>query len=412
MQKNDRYIVFTAQHSGFGPVSKMLNIARMFRGGRLVFIGQGIALEYVNNSALGIFSEVLDYSKLSNKRLSALIDGSQYVINVMNHDIAFFCYHRGKRYYFLDSLFGFWYTRKKDKNIFKNFSDSFLKGEINQEKYNLLSVHEKKILSHVLARKSFIQNYFGVKERLVDISKFLSNSYLVEPFASGYVLKERNNNLNEEVLLVNLGGVKNFIIKDNNSDYYELIFRLVKDLLLSPSFVFKEAVICSGLYNKHGTTRLSNGALIKHVFLDNKKFLSLALRCKVCLSSPGLTSIYEFMKIGHNPIYLPEQHSSQYYNVKALRKATNMFRTLSITDIFENLKIPRNDYCGSKVIISNIKKINKDDDAYSKLLFLMKKYLSVNHSDDKIKINLLYESLKNESIPFVEVKKIIINDNR
>jgi hypothetical protein len=360
MVLKDKILVFTAQHSGFGPVSKMLSIALFFKKQRKYFIGEGIALEYVNNTGGKLFEKIIDSSKVSAEELSKVLKKSTVVIDVMNHDIAFLAYINGVKYFFFDSLFGFWYSKKSDLNLFRRFENLKKGNKFSRLEYDKFSIHEKKMLAHFLSEKSFIQNFFGVADRYSKLKKYLSKSYLVEPFASDLVVAQKTKP-EAGLVVINIGGVKNFIIKDNQSSYFDFILKVSKRLVLENSLKIKKIIICSGLYGVHDILYDNQGKKIIHKFLKNKLFIDLVKKSEICLSSAGLTSIYEFLYLKKRVVYLPEQHSSQYYNMAEIKKTSLGKCSVSIKDIFKKIKVSKNDYTGSCDIVNYIKYLDSND---------------------------------------------------
>ncbi len=131
--ENKKRIVCVAQPCGFGPASKMYSIARLFKNNELIFLGKDIAYDFVDNS-LELFNEVIDQNKIKNNELNDIIKNCDFLIIVMNHEIANIAHQLNKRYYFFDSLFGFWYFNKKDKNLFREFKMQFKENNKNLDK--------------------------------------------------------------------------------------------------------------------------------------------------------------------------------------------------------------------------------------------------------------------------------------
>ena len=138
-------VIFGAQACGFGPVSKMVSLTKEFKKEERLFIGNDISLEFVNRQNT-LFSKIIDRNKRASNIIDETIKESSYGVVVMDHDLAFQLYLSRKRYYFIDSLFGFWYSRKNENTlarIFSSFSEMSQKEKIKN--HNLLKVHEQKL---------------------------------------------------------------------------------------------------------------------------------------------------------------------------------------------------------------------------------------------------------------------------
>jgi hypothetical protein len=404
----DKIIIFTAEHNGFGPVSKMCNIAMLFSGYKKFFIGREIALEYVKNSPIK-FDKKINSKESSIKEIRKILRKADFVINVMNQEIAFLAYQEGIRYYFFDSLFGFWHSEKNDLKLFSEFHDSCVEGKISRTKFDSYSVHEQKLLAHFLSDFSFIQNFFGVEKRFLVLKKYFKNIKLVKPFAIEYVPKKELT-MEKGLAVINIGGVRNFLVKNDQSIYFDLIRKLAIRLLLDKKNNLKKIIICSGLYSKHGLVFNKNGRKIIHDFFDNKSFMKIVKKSEIYFSSAGLTTIFESIYMCKPAIYLPEQHSSHYYNISQIKKTLLAKYVISVTDIFKEARISPNDFKGSAQIMNFIKEINENSDYFNALYDLLLKRI-VKYRADGLKINFLplYQKLNKEYISLRDSVELIKN---
>lgn len=356
-------IIFGAQACGFGPVSKMTSLAKEFNANDKVFIGNDISLQFVNRQK-ALFSQTIDRNKSKLNLINKAIKESSYGVVVMDHNLAFHFYLSQKRYYFIDSLFGFWYSRKNETTlarIFSSFSEMNQKDKIKN--FNLLKVHEQKLFAHFYSEMSFIQNFFGVKDRISRLDQLgFINLLDVNPIVDNYYNQEYLNSYNGD-MLINLGGIENFLVDSDTAAYLKLIEKLSLDLISLP-YVTKINV-CAGSY-KNPKSQTINGKKINFLFEDKVSFHKLVSTSQFYLSSPGLTAFYEALYYKRPTIYLPEQHASQYYNINHIKKTWLKPYCLTLFDVIGERKISPNDFRGSSQIVKYIGKILYNKNLYDK----------------------------------------------
>ncbi|KKQ75820.1 MAG: hypothetical protein US98_C0059G0004 [Parcubacteria group bacterium GW2011_GWC1_38_6] len=356
-------IIFGAQACGFGPVSKMVSLAKEFNTNDKIFIGNDVSFQFVNRQK-ALFSQTIDRNKSKLNIINKAIKESSCGVVVMDHDLAFHFYLSQKRYYFIDSLFGFWYSRKNENTlarIFSSFSEMNQKDKVKN--YNLLKVHEQKLFAHFYSEMSFIQNFFGVRNRISRLAQLgFINLLDVNPIVDNYNGQEYLNSYNGE-MLINLGGIENFLVDSDTAAYLKLIEKLSLDLISLP-YVTK-IYVCSGSY-KNPKSQTINGKKINFIFADKVFFHKLVNAAQFYLSSPGLTAFYEALYYKHPTIYLPEQHASQYYNINHIKKTWLKPYCLTLFDVIGEKKISPNDFRGSSQIVKYISKILNNNNLYNK----------------------------------------------
>ena len=152
-------IVFTARDRGFGPVSKTITIAKLFTNSIKTYMGVGNSVSYAKKS--NVFSSIINIEDTDEVKICSLLVEFDFCISVMEQDIAILCFKIKVKYYFFDSLFGYWLS-----NIREGFFEKILSlGKSNIENHlHTFSSHEKKIIAHYLANKSFIQVFYDYKD--------------------------------------------------------------------------------------------------------------------------------------------------------------------------------------------------------------------------------------------------------
>lgn len=324
-------LLFTAQARGFGPASKALHIANMLHDYSITFIGKSVAFEFSKNNSTP-YNSCINSDGFSNNELCSLIKEFDLVISFMNQDIALLCYELEKPYLFFDSLFGYWKVID-DVALLSGFTA--IKNELSGCKFQNYSSHEKKLLAHFLSSGSYIQNFIGVESRFNTLKRYLANSQLVIPFVTSYIESEITGSTQlNDLLLINIGGVKGRDATHENIPYVEFIEKLSLRIICEKKFQFRRIVICSGLNSKHRVIKCSKDCLVEHKHMKSKEFVALMRQARVVMSSPGLTTILESIYMKKAIIFLPEQHGSQSYNMLQLKSSPLAKLTVSISEFY------------------------------------------------------------------------------
>ena len=270
---------------------------------------------------------------------------------------------------------------------------------------------KKKILAHFLAEKSFVQNFLNVPQRLNSLGKFSKGkSILVNPLTGKNSPIKKHSK--QRKLLINLGGIKNFLVKEDTCKYLQLIEKLANDLLALTSF--QSIIICSGCYQKQKIIK-KNSKSLKQTFLPKKEFIQEVQNSDIYITSPGLTAFYEALYLFKPTIYLPEQHSSQYYNLNQIKSTFLGKFCISIFDVIKRKKISPNDYKGSCQIMSCISNILQSTAYYEKFRDkTIEKIKLIESIDIKVfnqQINQLIISLE-KGIEFDKIPNRIIKNEK
>lgn len=273
------------------------------------------------------------------------------------------------------------------------------------------SVHEKKLLSHYLASESYAQNFIGVEERVSSFNR-LSRKHvqLTTPLADHKSSFSHPNQPSNNKMVFNLGGIKNFLIKDNKCEYLSLMEKLAMDCVQERSDVDK-ILICSGCYQETTSTNL-NGKRITKAFLSKEKFISEVAKSRYYLSSFGLTAFYESLFMYKPTIFLPEQHSSQLYNMKTVKNTFLKDYSISIFDILGNVQIPEDDFDGSLQINRYISTILNSRESYSKLREAVFEKLNYLSRLNTLKLNKNISDLISKLQTGLDFNKIVNDINQ
>lgn len=372
-------IITGAQANGFGPVSKLVTIAKLLGGAEKLFVGEGSALEFARRHA-SHFTRPVERGGADEGLLDSLILGSDFGLLVMDHELAFRLATLKRPYYFFDSLFGFWLMRHEAAEIVGAARRiPGLEPAAARALFDSFSVHEQKVISHVMARRSFAQNFAGVRERVELLARQgVGHVRLIGPIidtdaadaarpdAEGAAAPDAASRPGRGwQMLINLCGVKNYILDYHRNDYYvDLLERWARDFL-SARPDCGEVLICCGRYTEPDARPVGAGVLRRR-FLAHDEFIRAVTRADVFLCAPGLTSINEAVRLGRLPVLLPEQHYSQFYNLSSLRGTALGGLSLSNGELFDDYQIPEHDYRGSEAIIDYTRRLYESEQDYEK----------------------------------------------
>ena len=101
-------ILLGAKSCGFGPVSKMITIAKLLNENHsLSFLGIDTSLIY-SESNRELFTNIYNINPKDCKNYHNIFKENDKVISVMDEEIGFWAIKYNKPLYFFDSLFFFW----------------------------------------------------------------------------------------------------------------------------------------------------------------------------------------------------------------------------------------------------------------------------------------------------------------
>jgi hypothetical protein len=345
----------------------LVAIADAVRNIDKVFLGNGTALEFARRNA-HCFDRIISCARLeSDVDAQSLISQSDAGLIVMEQDMAFWMTKLGRPFYFFDSLLGFWILHR-DLDELINAAEQILRRDTPSayDLFQTFSPHEQKLISHVLAKRSYAQNYVGVPQRIEDLRRrgvdhielvtSIVTSDLFEPpprVSANYPWE----------MVINLGGIENFILQFHANDYYvDLVERWAREFLSTRTDCHR-ITICCGRYEQTSVESI-DGRVLYRALLPHQQFVSMVRDARIYITSPGLTAINEAVRMGRMPILLPEQHYSQYYNVYSLQGTLMGSLAVTLQQLFDNYSVPTDDYHGSAVIVEYAHQLCESPDKY------------------------------------------------
>jgi len=267
-----------ASSFGYGPVSKLLAVARALGGlgYELSFIGRGPALELASHfpfARVYPWEETNALYEIEKECLNA--DG---VVNVMEPRLEALLHKLPVPHFYIDSLFWMW----------SRLNPWLAEADIY-----------------------FIQNFPGVTEKVKEWRVMMRNPQLVGPVVDIPALWQEKSEYSRE-MLINFGGLESGAANAEDGYIYAgAITRLMLPLLTDLTF---ESVLFTG--NKGVMAFLAQqfsnaGKHIKFIHCSPGEFIARLRKAKLLLSSPGLTTTYEAFLLDIPVRFLPPQNYSQ-----------------------------------------------------------------------------------------------------
>jgi len=272
-------LVLCAQPYGYGPVAKLLALARRLQstGIPLVFLGAGITLELAARSA-GLFAAVVDAGPAS-ERARAVIAGARAVVSVMDREYSALATDLGRPLYIVDSLY---WMRASLPPAFRG------------------------------ARIHWVQDFDGVR----DPAGQATNIRVTGPLLAPDLPRWRGG----PGVVVNLGGARStFASADDNAAYWRFVLDGLRQSAVGARYRGRILVLggeqCAGLLRGE---RLDDGFEV--ATLGHDAALQAFAGAAMVLTSPGLTTTLECFHMGVPVGYLPPQNYSQWCILRTLRR--------------------------------------------------------------------------------------------
>jgi hypothetical protein len=271
-------LVCIASSFGYGPVSKLLAIAKALQAldYMLIFVGRGVALELATYFP---FTKVIPWEESGNSEyIKQELLGADGIVNVLEPHFEVLARQVPIPHFYVDSLFWMW----NRLNAWTAQADIY-----------------------------FIQNFPGVKNRVDEWKAMIRNPQIVGPIVD--LLDSRlvqPDGIME--LLVNFGGFESRSVQDGGEYVYaHVLTRLLLPLLYEARF---ENILFTG--NRDIMIFLNqkfpeSARHVQFVHCSHDDFIARLKNAKLLLSSPGLTSTYEAFLLNIPVRFLPPQNYSQ-----------------------------------------------------------------------------------------------------
>ena len=295
-----------------------------------------------------------------------------------------------------------------DKNIFKDHCDERENEVVDEfvKKYNIKFAVV--VLDFELAE--YLEK-IGVKVFYVDSLPFMWTEADPIPLNASYYFAQKCVNMNDRANKV-ISKVKNLIwvnpiipcVEGNNSleKEYDVVINLggmdspfgdgreyINTVLVNMVNALKEfylpskILVTCGSKAKENIKNILKDADIENLTVETLKqsqFAEAVKNCKLFLTSPGMTTIYETCYYNKDTIILPPQNLSQFYNIEFAKKLIKNLKTiewnredLSFNYLEKYFDLGEDELV--KLIYTNISKAESDKNYNKKLFEEMKKLL-------------------------------------
>lgn len=295
-----------------------------------------------------------------------------------------------------------------EKNIFKDHCDERENEAVDEyiKKYNIKFAIV--VLDFELAE--YLEK-IGVKVFYVDSLPFMWSEADPIPLNASYYFAQKCVNMNERANKV-ISKVKNLVwvnpiipcIEEDNSfdKEYDVVINLggmdspfgdgkeyINTILVNIINALKEfylpskILVTCGSKAKENIKNILKDANIVNIAVDTliqSQFAEVVKNCKLFLTSPGMTTIYETCSYNKDTIILPPQNLSQFYNIEFSKRLIKNLKTiewnredLSFSYLEKYFDLGEDELV--KLIYTNISRAEKDKTYNEKLFKEMKELL-------------------------------------
>ncbi|MFF4545803.1 hypothetical protein ACFY1J_16370 [Streptomyces sp. NPDC001406] len=363
-------ILSSAQACGFGPVSKLVAITPLLADGSVDFVGQDVALDFARRHSHR-FHRITEGDTRRYEDVAQSLGDADLVVSVMDAELVFWAARADVPVLFFDSLLGFWLTGRGSEELSARAQlVRWADPETARYVFDTLSPHERILLAHLLARRSFAQNFPGVPERIAALAEAgIDHIELCGPIVDRSALEnalvlpppERPAGL-----LINLGGFQNFFLDyESHNAYLDVLRRWVAELAAARPELGR-ILVCGGAFREPVTE--THGAVeVEYAFLPQTEFLRHLAHTPLYAVPPSLTSLHESVILRRLPLLLPEQHYGHIANLRALRGTVAGDTAASLTDLGSRFTVPEDDLEGTKALDRLTRELLTDESGYRHL---------------------------------------------
>ncbi|MFI5666315.1 hypothetical protein [Streptomyces sp. NPDC051704] len=363
-------ILSSAQACGFGPVSKLVAITPLLTGSRVDFVGQGVALDFARRHSHR-FHRITEGDTSRHEDLAQDLADADLVVSVMDAELVFRAVRAGRPVLFFDSLLGFWLTDRSFEELAARAQlVRWADHDTARYVFDTLAPHERILLAHLLARRSYAQNFPGVPARIAALAATGADHIeLCGPIVDRGALEGALAEPPPERpvgLLINLGGFQNFFLDyESHNAYLDLVRRWVSELAVARPELGR-ILVCGGAFRR-GVTETHGDVEVEFAFLPQTEFLRQLAHAPLYAVPPSLTSLHESVILRRLPLLLPEQHYGHIANLRALRGTVAGDIAASLTDLGSRFIVPEDDLEGTKALDRLTRELLTDESGYRRL---------------------------------------------
>ncbi|MFF8633692.1 hypothetical protein ACF052_05745 [Streptomyces pilosus] len=360
-------IFSSAQACGFGPISKLVALIPLFKGATIDFTGRDVALDFARRHAHR-FSRIDEGDTQRYEDVAAGLAGADVVVSVMDAELVFWAVRAEVPVLFFDSLLSFWSTERTIEDLaaraqLVRWSDD----ETARFVFDTLTPHERILVGHLLATRSYAQNFPGVPARIDSLTRAgASHLQLCGPIVDRDALESALSAPPPDGppdLLINLGGFQNFFLDyESHNAYLDLLRRWVTELA-STQAELRRILVCCGAF-REPVTETHGDVRIEYTMLPHKDFLRHLAHAPLYAVPPSLTSLHEAVILRRLPLLLPEQHYGHVSNLRALRGTAIADHAASLIDFGTRFEVPEDDLSGTRALDRLTRELLADEAEY------------------------------------------------
>lgn len=371
-------ILASAQPFGFGPVSKLVQIASYLDRVDISFVGEGSSLRYAQlNDRYFARVDAVDIADAGALRIRAR--DAKAILSVMEPRLVYVAVRERKPVFFFDSLLDLWASERTMAEL-AVVAATVRTGSDDEAwaAFESLTVHESMLVSHMLATRSYAQLFPGASRRMEEllalgIDHMLPTGPMID--VPEIERASRHACTRAGTLVANLGGFNNaFLAYPQNGAYIDLILRwLVR--VAERGRDFHEIVVCSGAFGNAAVRNLG-GVRFRTGLLPHAELMRLLAGSPVYLIAPGLTSLHEAVAMSNVPMLLPAQHYGHVMNRAWLGQVSLSSYATSFDDLGLTPALRPDDFEGTRQLAEVAARIHAEPELFDRFADYMDRSLA------------------------------------
>jgi len=352
-------IILTAENFAFGPIGKLLDVAKLLkdRNHKLTFAGYGTSYQLAKNFPFDTLLEIDTDNPKNKKSLQKIISKGDILVSSMDIPSIEAAKNVGIPTVWLDSLFWFWTSIPKILfNVNVYIKERSLDDTINERKYG----HK-------------IKNLYTVGPILPKIEKAKKIKQAIISFGGGeafYWYKEGVN--------TNFPTMMTKILLDyvDWSEFDKVILATNERILSNLSQKFPNSPFKFTTCGSH------------------RKFLKELARSEVALITPGLITSQSAFNFETPSIFLPPSNNSQYLQIDEFRKLGLAIASVHLDNFLPRLELRGKDpHKTIKEVLNQLRQIDKSTEQKQNIGKAIQELVSTRHQWSRKSTNVGREFL-------------------
>lgn len=349
-------VLLAAKPFGFGSAAKAVAVARTAPWS-CELVACGGAADFGEKNADCLRRVIRADTRDQAEAVRALHDADA-VVSVRDPDVVLAAARSGLPAFYLDSLLWFWETTRPLEAVAATAraAVSAAGDERAAEIFGSLTSHERAVAGHVLAVRSYAQNFPGVGARVDGLQACgVSGVRVAGPLVAGAPVDSGEGGGYDAV--VSMGGSENFFPDPSwGRDYAALVDEVVEGLVAAGA---RSVLVCGGNIRRE-THRHTASVPVTYRWSSAEELARAIASARIVMCSPGLTTLVEVLSSGNLPLLIPEQHYGHWRNADALERSPLRPFAIRLADVCAGASVPPGDEAGTHAIRQLVRDVLAD----------------------------------------------------